>query len=308
MRIGGVGLFYEDLLSMIGNTPIYKLNRLTQDNVYVKLEKYNPGGSIKDRAVYFMIESLEGEGLIKEGDILVEATSGNTGIALAMIGKIKGYEVVIVMPESMSIERRNIIKSYDAKLILTEGDLGMSGAIKKLEELLLQNSNYKSLNQFNNIANIYSHYKTTGPEIFEQVPYIDMFVCGVGTGGTLSGVGKYLKEENPAIKIIGVEPKSSAVLSSGIKGRHKIQGIGAGFVPENYDSSVVDVIMTISDEEAYEGVRLMSEKEGITVGISSGANIMVALKLSQMYPYLNIVTIAPDGIDKYMSEGIFDFV
>lgn len=299
-------MFYENLLSMIGNTPIYKLSRLTQDNVYVKLEKYNPGGSVKDRAVYFMIEELEGEGIIKEGDVLVEATSGNTGIALSMIGKIKGYEVVIIMPETMSMERRNIIKSYGAKLILTDGELGMSGALKKAEELLSQNPNYKSLNQFDNPENIYSHYKTTGPEIFEQVPYIDMFVCGVGTGGTLSGVGRFLKEENPNIKVVGVEPKNSAVLSSGEKGSHKIQGIGAGFIPKNYDSSVVDVVMTISDEEAYEGVRIMSEKEGITVGISSGANIMAALKLSQMYPYLNIVTIAPDGLEKYMSEKIFN--
>lgn len=299
-------MFYEDILSMIGNTPIYKLSKLTQDNVYVKLEKYNPGGSIKDRAVYFMIEGLEDEGIIKEGDVLIEASSGNTGIALSMIGKIKGYEVIIVMPDTMSVERRNIIKSYGAQLILTDGTLGMDGAIQKAQDLLAKHSNYKSLNQFNNPENIYSHYKTTGPEVFEQVPYIDMFVCGVGTGGTLSGVGKFLKEVNPNIKVVGVEPKNSAVLSSGQKGRHKIQGIGAGFVPKNYDSSVVDVVMTISDEEAYEGVRIMVEKEGITVGISSGANIMAALKLSQMYPYLNIVTIAPDGLDKYMSEGIFN--
>lgn len=296
----------ENILTMIGNTPMYKLNKISNGNVYVKLEKYNPGGSVKDRAVYFMIEGLENKGLLKKGDVLIEATSGNTGIALAMIGRIKGYEVIIVMPETMSIERREIMKAYGAKLILTDGKLGMSGAIKKAEELIIKNSNYKSLNQFDNPDNPKAHYETTGVEIIKQVADVDLFVCGVGTGGTLSGVGKYLKEKKTEMKIIGVEPKNSPVISNGKSGAHKIQGIGAGFIPNNYDAELVDLIMTIDDEEAYEGVKLMAEKEGILVGISSGANIMAALKLSQMYPNINIVTIAPDGLDKYMSLGIFN--
>ena len=296
----------ESILSMIGNTPMYKLNKVSNGNVYVKLEKYNPGGSVKDRAVFFMIEGLENKGLLKEGDVLIEATSGNTGIALSMIGRVKGYEVIIVMPETMSVERREIMKAYGAKLILTDGKLGMSGAIKKAEALMIENSNYKSLNQFNNPDNPKAHYETTGVEIFNQVSDVDIFVCGVGTGGTLSGVGKYLKEKKNEVTIIGVEPKNSPVISSGKSGAHKIQGIGAGFIPNNYDSELVDLIMTIGDEEAYEGVKLMAEKEGILVGISSGANIIAALKLSQMYPNINIVTIAPDGLDKYMSLGIFN--
>lgn len=296
----------ESILSMIGNTPMYKLNKVSNGNVYVKLEKYNPGGSVKDRAVFFMIEGLENKGFLKKGDVLIEATSGNTGIALSMIGRVKGYEVIIVMPETMSVERREIMKAYGAKLILTDGKLGMSGAIKKAEELMIENSNYKSLNQFNNPDNPKAHYETTGVEIFNQVSDVDIFVCGVGTGGTLSGVGKYLKEKKNEIRIIGVEPKNSPVISSGKSGAHKIQGIGAGFIPNNYDSELVDLIMTIGDDEAYEGVKLMAEKEGILVGISSGANIIAALKLSQMYPNINIVTIAPDGLDKYMSLGIFN--
>lgn len=296
----------ENILSMIGNTPMYKLSKLTNGNVYIKLEKFNPGGSVKDRAVKSMIEGLEDRGILKKGDVLVEATSGNTGIALAMIGRIKGYEVIIVMPESMSIERREIMKAYGAKLVLTEAKLGMKGAIAKANELLDKNDNYKSIDQFNNEDNPKVHYETTGVEIFNQIPSVNIFVCGVGTGGTLSGVAKYLKEINPEIKIVAVEPKNSAVISTGKSGSHCIQGIGAGFIPKNYDSSLVDFVMTIDDEEAYEGVRQMAEKEGVLVGISSGANIIAAMKLSQMYPHLNIVTIAPDGIEKYISMGIFN--
>lgn len=296
----------ENVLDMIGNTPMYKADKLTEGSIYVKLEKYNPGGSVKDRAVKSMIEGLEKRGLLKEGDVLVEATSGNTGIALAMIGRLKGYEVILVMPESMSIERRKLMKAYGAKLILTESKLGMSGAIAKANELIDNNNNYKSLDQFNNKDNPKVHYETTGVEILNQVPSINLFVCGVGTGGTLSGVAKYLKEKQPEIKIVAVEPKNSPVISTGQSGVHRIQGIGAGFIPKNYDGSLVDLVMTIDDEEAFEGVRQMAEKEGVLVGISSGANIIAALKLSQMYPYLNIVTIAPDGIEKYISMDIFN--
>ena len=295
----------KNILDMIGNTPMVKLNNIGKGNVYVKLEKYNPAGSIKDRAVYYMVENLEKNGLLKKGDVLVEATSGNTGIALSMIGSLKGYKVIIVMPETMSEERRILMKAYGAELILTGGSLGMKGSIEVMNKLLSENSNYRSLRQFDNEYNPFSHYNTTGVEIFNQVKDVDIFVCGVGTGGTISGVGKYLKEQNQNIKIVAVEPEGSPVISKNKKGSHKIQGIGAGFIPKNYNANVVDGVMTITDEESYEGVRMRAEKEGILVGISSGANVYAALKLCKMYPDKKIVTVAPDGIDKYMSMGIF---
>ena len=295
----------NNVLDMIGNTPMIKLNNIGNSNLYVKLEKYNPAGSIKDRAVYYMVENLEKNGILKKGDVLVEATSGNTGIALSMIGSLKGYKVIIVMPETMSVERRTLMKAYGAKLILTEGSLGMKGSIEMMNKLLSENTNYISLKQFENEYNPLAHYETTGVEIYNQVKDIDIFVCGVGTGGTISGVGKYLKEQNPNIKVVAVEPEGSPVISKNKKGSHKIQGIGAGFIPKNYNENVVDEVMTITDEESYEGVRIMAKKEGILVGISSGANIYAALKLCEMYPDKKIVTVAPDGIDKYMSMGIF---
>ena len=295
----------NNVLDMIGNTPMIKLNNIGNSNIYVKLEKYNPAGSIKDRAVYYMVENLEKNGLLKKGDVLVEATSGNTGIALSMIGSLKGYKVIIVMPETMSVERRTLMKAYGAKLILTDGSLGMKGSIEMMNKLLSENTNYISLKQFDNEYNPLAHYETTGVEIYNQVKDIDIFVCGVGTGGTISGVGKYLKEQNPNIKVVAVEPEGSPVISKNKKGSHKIQGIGAGFIPKNYNENVVDEVMTITDEESYEGVRMMAQKEGILVGISSGANVYAALKLCEMYPDKKIVTVAPDGIDKYMSMGIF---
>ena len=295
----------NNVLDMIGNTPMIKLNNIGNSNLYVKLEKYNPAGSIKDRAVYYMVENLEKNGLLKKGDVLVEATSGNTGIALSMIGSLKGYKVIIVMPETMSVERRTLMKAYGAELILTDGSLGMKGSIEMMNKLLSENTNYISLKQFENEYNPLAHYETTGVEIYNQVKDIDIFVCGVGTGGTISGVGKYLKEQNPNIKVVAVEPEGSPVISKNKKGSHKIQGIGAGFIPKNYNKNVVDEVMTITDEESYEGVRIMAQKEGILVGISSGANIYAALKLCEMYPNKKIVTVVPDGIDKYMSMGIF---
>lgn len=295
----------NNVLDMIGNTPMIKLNNIGNSNLYVKLEKYNPAGSIKDRAVYYMVENLEKNGILKKGDVLVEATSGNTGIALSMIGSLKGYKVIIVMPETMSVERRTLMKAYGAKLILTDGSLGMKGSIEMMNKLLSENTNYISLKQFENEYNPLAHYETTGVEIYNQVKDIDIFVCGVGTGGTISGVGKYLKEQNPNIKVVAVEPEGSPVISKNKKGSHKIQGIGAGFIPKNYNENVVDEVMTITDEESYEGVRIMAQKEGILVGISSGANVYAALKLCEMYPDKKIVTVAPDGIDKYMSMGIF---
>ena len=295
----------NNVLDMIGNTPMIKLNNIGNSNLYVKLEKYNPAGSIKDRAVYYMVENLEKNELLKKGDVLVEATSGNTGIALSMIGSLKGYKVIIVMPETMSVERRTLMKAYGAKLILTDGSLGMKGSIEMMNKLLSENTNYISLKQFENEYNPLAHYETTGVEIYNQVKDIDIFVCGVGTGGTISGVGKYLKEKNPNIKVVAVEPEGSPVISKNKKGSHKIQGIGAGFIPKNYNENVVDEVITITDEESYEGVRIMAQKEGILVGISSGANVYAALKLCEMYPDKKIVTVAPDGIDKYMSMGIF---
>jgi len=298
-------MIFKNVLDMIGNTPMINLCSIGNGNIYVKLEQYNPAGSIKDRAVYHMVENLEKSELLKKGDVLVEATSGNTGIALSMIGNLKGYKVIIVMPETMSVERRTIMKAYGAQLILTDGSLGMNGSIEVMNKLLSENSNYRSLKQFENKYNTLAHYETTGVEIFNQVKDIDIFVCGVGTGGTISGIGKYLKEQNLNIKIVAVEPEGSPVISKNKKGYHNIQGIGAGFVPKIYDKNIVDEIITITDEECYEGVRMIAKMEGILVGISSGANIYAALKLSKMYPNKKIVTVAPDGIDKYMSINIF---
>ena len=296
-------MIYENIASLIGNTPILRLNNLCP-NIYLKLERQNPGGSIKDRAVLSMIEGMEKSNQLKRGDVLVEATSGNTGIALSMIGNLKGYKVIIIMPETMSIERRALMKAYGAELILTKGKLGMSGSITEAKELLSQNSNYKSLGQFDNIDNPIAHYHTTGVEIYNDVSDIDIFVCGVGTGGTLSGTAKYLKEKNKNIKIVALEPKKSPLISKGISNSHNIQGIGANFIPKNYDETLVDEIILVDDKEAFEGVRLLAKKEGLLVGISSGANVYGALELAKKYPNKKIVTIAPDGIEKYISMGI----
>lgn len=298
-------MIYYNILNLIGNTPIIKLNNINK-NIYLKLEKNNPGGSIKDRAVFNMIEKMESRGELKEGYVLVEATSGNTGIALAMIGKLKGYEVIIVMPDTMSIERRELMKAYGSKLILTDGKLGMNGSIYKVKELLKENTNYKSINQFENNDNVDAHFNTTGIEILNDIPDVDIFVCGVGTGGTLSGCAKYLKSKNRNIKIIALEPKSSPVILQNKSGSHKIQGIGAGFIPKNYYRDLIDEVMLIEDKEAFDTVRLLAEKEGLLVGISSGANVCGAIKISKKYPDKKIVTIAPDGIEKYISMGIFN--
>lgn len=298
-------MIYDNILNLIGNTPIIRLNKLGYPNIYVKLERYNPGGSVKDRAVYSMIEGLEKRKELVKGDVLVAATSGNTGIGLAMIGKLKGYKVIIVMPETMSIERRSLVKAYGAELILTEGSKGMVGAVEKATELLNKNKNYKSLNQFDNKDNINAHYETTAVEIYKDIPNIDIFTCGIGTGGTLIGVGEYLKEKNSNIKIIGIEPAKSPLISQCKSGPHKIQGIGANFIPKNYKDNICDEILTVNDEDAFEMVRILGKEEGLLVGISSGANIFAAIELSKRYKNKEIVTIAPDGIDKYMSMNIF---
>lgn len=293
----------KNVIELIGNTPLVNLEKIDK-NVYVKLENKNPGGSIKDRAVLGMILGAEEKGLLKAGDRIVEATSGNTGIATAMIGKSRGYQVTIIMPESMSVERRSLIKAYGAELILTEAAKGMQGSIDKMNELLAT-GDYKSLGQFDNRDNPDYHYKTTGPEIYSELKDVDIFVAGIGTGGTASGIGSYLKDQNPEVKVYGVEPEASPLISGGQAGPHKIQGIGANFIPKNYFADIVDDLILISDDEAYEMVRQVANDEGILIGISAGANIAAAKKLAEKFPGKKVVTVAPDGADKYMSLGIF---
>ncbi len=286
-------------LKLIGNTPIVQL---PGENIFIKMEKFNPGGSIKDRAALGMILDAEEKGILKKNSIIVEPTSGNTGIGLALIGRLKGYKVVITMPETMSVERRNIIAAYGATLILTEGAKGMSGAIARANELLKDDKNYFKPDQFNNPANPEFHYKTTAPEIISQVNDLDIFVAGVGSGGTISGVSKRLKEYNKNIITAGAEPSKSPVLSGGNPAPHKIQGIGAGFVPGAYNGSYVDEIFTVTDEEAIDTAVEVSTKTGILVGISTGANVAAARKLAKKYGNnKKIVTVSPDGGEKYLS-------
>lgn len=289
----------ENALELIGNTPVVKL---PGENIYVKLEKFNPGGSVKDRPALGMIRDAEERGLLNKNSIIVEPTSGNMGIALALIGRVKGYKVVIVMPETMSVERRDMIAAYGAQLILTEGAKGMNGAIAKAEELVRENSLFFMPGQFTNPANPKIHYDTTAPEIIQQVPDLEIFAAGVGTGGTLSGVARRLKEYNNRILAVGVEPANSPILSGGQHTPHKIQGIGAGFIPGTYDGSVVDEILTISDEEAMAATVEVSTKLGILIGISTGANVAAARKLADRHGAdKKILTIAPDGGEKYFS-------
>lgn len=303
-------MIYDNALQLIGNTPVIKFKSSDKENsqeVYVKLEKFNPGGSIKDRAALGMIEDAEKEGLIKKGDTIVEPTSGNTGIGLAMVGVLKGYKVIIVMPDSMSIERRNMIKAYGAELVLTEGNKGMSGAIEKAEEIAKGKEGYFIPEQFSNPSNSKKHYETTAIEIISDIEDLDVFIASVGTGGTISGIGKKLKEINKDIKIIAIEPSSSSVISGGKPGAHKIQGIGAGFIPKVYEEKFVDEVITVSDEEAYKYAREFSRKEGILVGISTGANIAGAIKVAQKIGKgKKIVTVSPDGGEKYISTGLYD--
>lgn len=303
-------MLYENSIDLIGNTPMFKLNNMKEEDmadVYIKLEKFNPGGSIKDRAALGMIEEAEKMGKIKPGDIIVEPTSGNTGIGLAMVGRLKGYKVIIVMPDSMSIERRNMIKAYGAELVLTEGNKGMTGAIEKAEELARDKKGYFIPQQFSNRANSKKHYETTAVEILKDVENLDVFVASVGTGGTIAGIGRRLKEFNKNIKVVAVEPHNSPVISGGKAAPHKIQGIGAGFVPEVYERDVVDEVMTITDEESYEYARRFGTEEGILVGISSGANIAAAIKIAKkLGKGKKVVTVAPDGGEKYISTGLYD--
>ena len=298
-------MIYYNALDLIGNTPILNLKQIGYPNLFVKLEKTNPGGSIKDRAALYMINGAEEKGILNKDSVLVEATSGNTGIALAMAGKLKGYKVIIIMPDTMSIERRQLVKAFGAELILTEGAKGMAGSIEKANELLDKNPNYICLGQFDNEDNPRAHYETTGPEILKEVKDVSFIVAGIGSGGTIVGAGKFLKEKNKEIKVIGIEPKSSPLITENKSGPHKIQGIGANFIPKIYDKDIVDKVITVSDEDSYETVRLIANKLGILIGISSGANIFGAMKLCDENPGKIIVTVAPDGVDKYMSMGIF---
>ena len=304
---------YQKIIDTIGSTPLVELSNLESKynlkaRIIAKVEYFNPGGSVKDRIAKAMIEKAEKEGLINKDTVLVEPTSGNTGIGLSMVAASKGLKIILTMPETMSIERRNLLKAYGAELVLTEGSKGMKGAIAKAEELAKEIPNSFIPSQFTNMANPNIHYLTTGPEIFEDLDGdIDYLVAGVGTGGTLSGTGKYLKENKPSIKVVAVEPETSPVLSKGTPGPHKIQGIGAGFVPQTLDTSIYDEIITIGNEEAMEMGKESARTEGLLVGISSGAAIKAAIKLAQREENAGktIVVILPDTGERYLSTAMF---
>ena len=304
---------YQKIIDTIGNTPLVELSNLESKynlkaKIIAKVEYFNPGGSVKDRIAKAMIEKAEKEGLINKDTVLVEPTSGNTGIGLSMVAASKGLKIILTMPETMSIERRNLLKAYGAELVLTEGSKGMKGAIAKAEELAKEIPNSFIPSQFTNMANPNIHYLTTGPEIFKDLDgNIDYLVAGVGTGGTLSGTGKYLKENKPNIKVVAVEPETSPVLSKGTPGPHKIQGIGAGFVPQTLDTSIYDEIITIGNEEAMEMGKESARIEGLLVGISSGAAIKAAIKLAQREENAGktIVVILPDTGERYLSTAMF---
>ncbi len=302
-------MIYNGAIELIGRTPILKVTNMIDENsadVYVKLEKFNPGGSVKDRAALGMIEKAEEEGLLKKGSVIVEPTSGNTGIALAMIGRVKGYKVIIVMPETMSKERRDLIKAYGAELVLTEGAKGMKGTIEKATQMV-KDYGYFMPQQFENIANPEKHYETTAQEIYEDINDLDVFVAGVGTGGTITGIGKNLKEKINGIEIVAVEPSNSQVIIGKNPGPHKIQGIGAGFVPQNYKEEYVDKVIAVSDENAIKTAVDFSKNEGILVGISSGAAIYAAIEIAKkLGKGKKVLAIAPDGGEKYISMGIYE--
>ncbi len=292
-------------LKFVGNTPVHQLDGT---NIFVKLEKFNLGGSVKDRAVLGMIEEAFNQGKLNKDTLIIEPTSGNTGISIALLSSVLGYKAILVMPESMSVERRALIKAYGAQLILTPKELGMKGAIAKATELTEKYENSIILSQFDNPANPNYHYKTTTEEILKQVPAVDVFVSGIGTGGTFTGVSKFLKENKSDILAVAVEPKESPAISEGTAGVHRIQGIGAGFVPNNFERELMDEIVTVSSEEAIEEAKNFMLTTGIGVGISSGAAIVGAKRIAEKYPEKTIVTILPDGADKYFSMFEFEDV
>ena len=304
---------YQGTLDLIGNTPLVEVKNIEQKyglkaRVLVKLEYLNPAGSVKDRIAKAMIEDAEEKGILKEGSVIIEPTSGNTGIGLAAIAATKGYQVLLTMPETMSVERRNILKAYGAQLVLTEGSQGMKGAIAAAKELAKQLPNSFLPGQFENPANPEIHRKTTGPEIWRDTKgEVDIFVAGVGTGGTITGVGEYLKSQNPEIKVVAVEPLDSPVLSEGKAGPHKIQGIGAGFVPDTLNTKIYDEIAAVSSEDAFEMGKEIAQTEGVLVGISSGAALYTALELAKRPEYQGktIVALLPDSGDRYYSTPLF---
>ena len=304
---------YKGTLGLIGNTPLVEVTNIEKElgleaKLLVKLEYLNPAGSVKDRVAKAMIEDAEEKGILKEGSVIIEPTSGNTGIGLASIAAAKGYRIILTMPETMSVERRNILKAYGAELVLTEGAKGMKGAIAKAEELAKEIPNSFIPGQFVNPANPAAHRATTGPEIWNDTDgQVDIFVAGVGTGGTLTGVGEYLKSKNPNVKIVAMEPASSPVLSEGRSGAHKIQGIGAGFVPDVLNTKVYDEIITIENDDAFAGGKLLAKHEGVLVGISSGAALKAAIQLAQRPENKGktIVALLPDSGDRYYSTPLF---
>lgn len=305
--------YYKSTLDLIGNTPLVEVINIEKEqnleaSVLVKLEYFNPGGSVKDRIAKAMIEDAESRGALKEGSVIIEPTSGNTGIELAAIAAAKGYRIILTMPETMSVERRNILKAYGAELVLTDGTKGMKGAIARAQELAAEIPDSFIPGQFENPANPAAHRSATGPEIWRDTDgKIDIFVAGVGTGGTITGVGEYLKEQNPDINIVAVEPEGSPVLSEGKAGKHKIQGIGAGFVPETLNTSVYDEVIRVTDEDAFAAARYLARKEGILTGISSGAALHAAVKLARRPENKGktIVALLPDSGDRYYSTPLF---
>ncbi len=305
---------YTSADQLIGKTPLLELTHIEKDNklnakIYAKLEYFNPAGSVKDRIAKSMIDDAEASGKLKAGSVIIEPTSGNTGIGLAAVAAARGYRIIIVMPETMSVERRQLMKAYGAELVLTEGAKGMKGAIAKAEELAKEIPDSFLPGQFVNPANPKAHFETTGPEIWEDTDgEVDIFVAGVGTGGTITGIGEYLKAKKPAVKVVAVEPAASAVLSTGVAGSHKIQGIGAGFVPEVLNTKIYDEIITVSNEDAFATGKLIGRSEGVLVGISSGAAVWAAIELAKRPENAGkkIVVLLPDTGDRYLSTPLFD--
>lgn len=308
-----MGKIYHNITEIIGNTPLLEVTHIEQEEqllgkIFAKLESFNPSGSVKDRAAFQMLEEARKSGKIGEKAVIIEPTSGNTGIGLAVACIAYGYSLILTMPETMSVERRNLLKAYGAEIVLTEGAKGMQGAVDKALELVKETEGAFMPSQFTNKANVNAHYNGTGPEIWNDLDgKVDVFIAGVGTGGTVTGTGSYLKEKNPQIEVIAVEPKDSPLLSEGTFGKHPIQGIGANFIPEILDQKVYDRVVTVTGEEAIAGAKLLAKREGVLVGISAGASFHVALQLAKQEAYKdkNIVVILPDSGDRYFSTALF---